>query len=168
MVLLKAFDRSSVYNLHLGINASKADNQALARQIDLLETRLQQSQKRLSSKMVKNKELRAMITQLRRERIEKDQLYAETEARLKERKEELARITQRSMDAYEKRDAAHAELRALRAQMQKEQTDFDVEWQELGQMVERDKLMKDFMHKERARLGIRDRIESPESMRRKV
>jgi len=150
----------------LGVDESRANNQALSKQIFGLESRLEQSQKRCNTTLVQNKRLRERITKLREERIENEASYAEAERQLIEKKAELARITAESIDAYETRDAAHVELRRLRAQEEREHAEFEEEWREMARMMERDQLMKDFMRKERAKLKGKERIESEGATRR--
>lgn len=150
-----------------GVDESRASNQALAKQIVGLESHLDQSQSRCSATLVQNKRLRERITKMRKERMENDAMYAEAERQLVEKKAELARITAESLEAYETRDAAHAELRKLRAQEEREQGEFEKEWREMARMIERDKLLKDFMRKERAKLKGKERSE-PEGVAKRV
>lgn len=138
----------------------------LSKQIVTLESRLEQSQSRCNSRNVQNKRLRERITKLREERLDNDALYAEAERQLIEKKAELTRITTESVAAYETRDAAHVELRRLRAQEEREQGEFEKEWRELARMMERDKLLKDFMRTERAKLKGKERNESDGPTRR--
>ena len=44
-------------------------------------------------------------------------------------------------------------MAALKSQADKEQSDFETEWKELGKMIEQDRKMKDFMKKEREKLS---------------
>jgi chromosome segregation ATPase len=149
-----------------GVDESRANNQALSKQIFGLESRLEQSQRRCSATLVQNKRLRERITKLREERIENDASYAEAEKQLIEKRAELTRITAESIEAYETRDAAHVELRRLRAQEEREQAEFEKEWREMARMMERDKLLKDFMRTERAKLKGKERNESEGAARR--
>lgn len=48
----------------------------------------------------------------------------------------MARIIEISNKAYEARDAAQAEMAALKQQADKEQQEFEQEWKELGKMIE--------------------------------
>merc|ERR1712232_1320500 len=47
--------------------------------------------------------------------------------------------------AYEARDSAQAQMAALKQQADKEHTEFEKEWRELGRLIENDKRMKEFM-----------------------
>merc|ERR1719460_2214482 len=137
-----------------GINASRENNQAIAKQIQILENRLDKALKKYNEALANNKRLRESIDNLRRERLVFDQIYRKLEKELAEKKKEMARIIEISNKAYEARDAAQSEMSALKAQADKEQEDFEQEWKELGKMIEQDRKMKDFMKKEREKLSM--------------
>eukprot|EP00966_Prymnesium_polylepis_P296711 6854829-Prymnesium_polylepis.1 len=226
-----------------GINASRENNQAIAKQIQILENRLDKALKKYNEALANNKRLRENIDNLRRERLVFDQIYkkvrascparpasgsacgqaasragkqqrvrassiacgqaaaacgqaaaacvkqqrpacvkqqrrvcsaascvqcsstalcgtppcpagaaahpthgalaawsvlsrAQLEKELAEKKKEMARIIEISNKAYEARDAAQAEMAALKQQADKEQQEFEQEWKELGKMIE--------------------------------
>merc|ERR1711990_99021 len=136
-----------------GINASRENNHAIAKQIQILENRLDKALKKYNEALAHNKRLRENIDNLRRERLVFDQIYKKLEKELAEKKKEMARIIEVSNKAYEARDAAQSEMAALKAQADKEQQEFEAEWKELGKMIEQDRKMKDFMKKEREKLS---------------
>ena len=144
-----------------GVNASRENNQAIAKQIQILENRLDKALKRYNEALANNKRLRENIDNLRRERLVFDQIYRKLEKELAEKKKEMARIIEISNKAYEARDAAQSEMSALKAQADKEQEDFEREWKELGKMIEQDRKMKDFMKKEREKLSQQVRTARP-------
>jgi len=144
-----------------GVNASRENNQAIAKQIQILENRLDKALKRYNEALANNKQLRENIDNLRRERLVFDQIYRKLEKELAEKKKEMARIIEISNKAYEARDAAQSEMSALKAQADKEQEDFEREWKELGKMIEQDRKMKDFMKKEREKLSQQVRTARP-------
>ena len=85
----------------------------------------------------------------------------------------MARIIEISNKAYEARDAAQAEMAALKQQADKEQQEFEQEWKELGKMIEQDRKMKDFMKKEREKLSQQEHrgdmtVEQEQSLKKKV
>jgi chromosome segregation ATPase len=156
-----------------GINASRENNQAIAKQIQILENRLDKALKRYNEALANNKRLRENIDNLRRERLVYDQIYKKLEKELAEKKKEMARIIEISNKAYEARDAAQSEMQALKAQADKEQSDFEAEWKELGKMIEQDRKMKDFMKKEREKLSQQEHrgdmtVEQEQSLKKKV
>jgi len=156
-----------------GINASRENNQAIAKQIQILENRLDKALKRYNEALANNKRLRENIDNLRRERLVYDQIYKKLEKELAEKKKEMARIIEISNKAYEARDAAQSEMSALKSQADKEQQDFEQEWKELGKMIEQDRKMKDFMKKEREKLSQQEHrgdmtVEQEQSLKKKV
>ena len=156
-----------------GVNASRENNQAIAKQIQILENRLDKALKRYNEALANNKRLRENIDNLRRERLVFDQIYRKLEKELAEKKKEMARIIEISNKAYEARDAAQSEMSALKAQADKEQEDFEREWKELGKMIEQDRKMKDFMKKEREKLSAQEHrgdmtVEQEQSLKKKV
>lgn len=58
-----------------GINASRENNQAIAKQIQILENRLDKALKKYNEALANNKRLRESIDNLRRERLVFDQIY---------------------------------------------------------------------------------------------
>lgn len=156
-----------------GINASRENNQAIAKQIQILENRLDKALKRYNEALANNKRLRENIDNLRRERLVYDQIYKKLEKELAEKKKEMARIIEISNKAYEARDAAQSEMSALKSQADKEQNEFEAEWKELGKMIEQDRKMKDFMKKEREKLSQQEHrgdmtVEQEQSLKKKV
>jgi len=156
-----------------GVNASRENNQAIAKQIQILENRLDKALKRYNEALANNKRLRENIDNLRRERLVFDQIYRKLEKELAEKKKEMARIIEISNKAYEARDAAQSEMSALKLQADKEQEDFEREWKELGKMIEQDRKMKDFMKKEREKLSQQEHrgdmtVEQEQSLKKKV
>jgi len=156
-----------------GINASRENNQAIAKQIQILENRLDKALKKYNEALANNKRLRENIDNLRRERLVFDQIYKKLEKELAEKKKEMARIIEISNKAYEARDAAQAEMAALKQQADKEQQEFETEWKELGKMIEQDRKMKDFMKKEREKLSLQEHrgdmtVEQEQTLKKKV
>merc|ERR1719343_462205 len=57
----------------------------------------------------------------------------------------MANIIEQANAAYEARDSAQAQMAALKQQADKEHSEFEREWKELGRLIENDKRMKEFM-----------------------
>jgi len=112
------------------------------------------------------------IDNLRRERVVFDGIYKKLERELHEKKNKMAQIIEISNAAYESRDQAQAEMVALKAQADKEQATFEVEWSQLGQLIEKDRKMKDFIKsKERERSSNRQgdpALEEEQKLRKRV
>merc|ERR1712087_489774 len=106
-----------------------------------------------------NRKLREEIDLLRRERVVFDNIYKRLENELQQKKKEMANIIEQANAAYEARDSAQAQMAALKQQADKEHSEFEKEWRELGRLIENDKKMKEFMRqKERNRVIEEDRL----------
>ena len=122
-----------------GVNSAKESSVQVAKQVKVLENRLDKALVKFNEALAHNKSLRATIDNLRRERVVFDQIYKKLERELHERKKEMANVIEISNIAYEARDQAQNEMAALRAQADKEQAAFEAEWRELGRIIERDR-----------------------------
>ena len=132
-----------------GINASRENNQAIAKQIAILENRLDKALKKYNEALAHNKQLRLTIDNLRKERLVFDDIYKKLEAELEEKKKEMGDIIEVSNKAFEARDRAVNEMARLKTQANKEQAAFESEFGELGKQIEHDKRMKEFMKNRR-------------------
>eukprot|EP00753_Platysulcus_tardus_P000813 PLAT10730.2.p1 GENE.PLAT10730.2~~PLAT10730.2.p1 ORF type:complete len:579 (-),score=344.83 PLAT10730.2:133-1869(-) len=128
-----------------GINASKENNEMIARQIRVMENRLDKALVKYNEALASNKHLREQIDALRRDRVVFDGIYKKLERELHEKKRDMAAVIEESNEAYKARDRAHAEMAALKMQADKEQAEFEAEWKELGKMIEADRRMKDML-----------------------
>mmetsp|Transcript_85717 Transcript_85717/g.125444 ORF Transcript_85717/g.125444 Transcript_85717/m.125444 type:complete len:547 (+) Transcript_85717:23-1663(+) len=125
-----------------GKDASKQQDMKTTKQIRILENRLDHALVRFNEALAVNKQLREEIDHLRRERVVFDNINSKLAKELHEKKKEMALIIEQSNIAYEARDQAHSEMALLKAQADKEQSVFEVEWRELGKILERDRRLK--------------------------
>merc|ERR1712151_1426675 len=130
---------------HGGVNASLENSKAVSKQIRVLENRLDKSLQTFNEAIAANKKLREEIDLLRRERLVFDDIYRKLENELSQKKKEMANIIEQANAAYEARDSAQAQMAALKQQADKEHSEFEKEWRELGLLIENDKRMKEFM-----------------------
>lgn len=155
-----------------GINASRENNQQVQKQIRILENRLDKALVKFNEALAHNKQLRETIDNLRRERAVFDGIYKKLERELQEKKQKMAEIIEISNAAYEARDKAQEEMLALKHQADKEHTNFEVEWSQLGQLIEKDRKMKDYIKtKERERSTARTgdpAVEQEQALKRRV
>lgn len=155
-----------------GINASRENNQQVQKQIRILENRLDKALVKFNEALAHNKQLRETIDNLRRERVVFDGIYRKLERELHEKKNKMAQIIEVSNAAYEARDKAQAEMIALKEQADQEQQKFEVEWSQLGQLIEKDRKMKDFMKsndRERSAARTGDpQLEEEQKLRKRV
>merc|ERR1712151_66360 len=122
------------------------DNQkAVQKQIRVLENRLDKALQKFNEAIAANRGLREQIDTLRRERVVFDDIYRKLESELQQKKKEMANIIEQANAAYEARDSAQAQMAALKQQADKEHSEFEKEWRELGRLIENDKRMKEFM-----------------------
>ncbi|CAE7743481.1 ODA1, partial [Symbiodinium microadriaticum] len=105
-----------------GINAAWQNNQMIQKQIRVLENRLDKCLLKFNDTLAQNKTLRAKIDEYRRER-------------------EMAAIIEDSKNAYQARDKAQAEMIALQQHAEKERTEFESEFSELGEMIKTQQTM---------------------------
>merc|ERR1711977_598006 len=128
-----------------GIEAESVNTMAIAKQIRILEDRLNAGLQKFIIAIAANKKLRDEIDTLRRERAVFDDIYRKLENELQQKKKEMANIIEQANAAYEARDSAQAQMAALKQQADKEHAEFEKEWTELGRLIENDKKMKEFM-----------------------
>ena len=125
-----------------GINAARDSNIATTKQIRILENRLDKALVKFNEALAHNKQLRETIDNLRRERVVFDGIYRKLERELADKKVKMAEIIEVSHVSYEQRDAAQAEMYVLQSNAEDQQMMFEKEWSELGELIHKDKLMK--------------------------
>jgi chromosome segregation ATPase len=89
--------------------------------------------------------LREQIDALRRERVVFDNIYKKLETELKKKKDDMMKIIERAERAYMQREAAKKEMNDLKKEAEREQEEFEKEWNKLGKLIEKDKQVKDFI-----------------------
>jgi chromosome segregation ATPase len=82
---------------------------------------------------------------LRRERIVYDNIHKKLEVELKKKKDEMMKIIDKAEKAYFARETAKQEMTELKKEAEKEQEEFEAEWNKLGKLIEKDKQVKDFI-----------------------
>ena len=69
------------------------------------------------------------------------------ELELQQKQKLMASLIEQSNSAYQDRDQAKEEMRRIQIEAARKQADFEAEWKKLGEAIEADKKMKDFMKK---------------------
>jgi len=133
-----------------GADASHENNELIAKQVRMLENRLDKSLVRFNESLAANKQLRAKIDSMRQERVVFDGIYKRLERELHEKKKEMSAIIEDSNNAYQERDKAQGELKVLKERAENDKAEFERDWKELGQLIEQDR---------KAREAIRAQIE---------
>ena len=137
-----------------GVNAAKENHTQIAKQIKILENRLEKALQKFNEALAHNKQLRETIDNLRRERVVFDQIYKKLERELAEKRTEMAEIIDAANEAYGARDQAQEEMARLKKRAEQEQLDFEEEWKQLGSLIEEDRKRKsDFMKRDKGEAG---------------
>jgi hypothetical protein len=124
-----------------GVNAAQENNLMIQKQIQVLENRLNKSLLKFNETLAQNKVLRQKIDEYRRERVVFDVIYKKLERELHEKKKEMAGIIKDSKNAYQIRDKSLSEMMALKQHADKERTEFESEFKELGDLIKQQQLM---------------------------
>eukprot|EP00928_Gymnodinium_smaydae_P098309 TRINITY_DN9116_c0_g3_i1.p1 TRINITY_DN9116_c0_g3~~TRINITY_DN9116_c0_g3_i1.p1 ORF type:complete len:545 (-),score=211.27 TRINITY_DN9116_c0_g3_i1:107-1741(-) len=151
---------------HGGCNAALENAKAVQKQIRVLENRLDHAVQNFNIAIAANKKLRENIDTLRRERLVFDDIYKKLENELAQKKKEMASIIDQANAAYEARDSAQAQMAALKQQADKEHSEFEKEWRELGRLIENDKRMKEFMRNKAKGLNDSKSVEAIRDLKR--
>lgn len=128
-----------------GVNAARTNNDAIDKQVRVLENRLDKALVKFNKALAVNKRLRVVIDNLRRERLVFDNVYHKFERELMEQKKQMADIIETSNAAYEARDEAQTKIIALREKAEKEFQSYIQEIKELDRALEHDRKLKEFM-----------------------
>ncbi|KAJ0396009.1 hypothetical protein ATCC90586_003457 [Pythium insidiosum] len=126
-----------------GVNAAKENQQMVNKQIRILENRLDKSLVKFNEALAQNKLLREEIDNLRRERVVFDTIYRKLEKEHNDKKKQMAGTIELSNLAYEQRDAAQLELRALQEANRQEVDDHRRMVAELMERLEESKRQAD-------------------------
>lgn len=124
-----------------GVNAAQVNNKLIQKQIKVLDNRLDKCLLKYNETIAQNKVLRQKIDEYRRERIVFDVIYKKIERDLHEKKKEMTAIINDSKNAYQARDKSQSEMRNLQSQAEKERSDFEVEFKELGDLIKQQQIM---------------------------
>ena len=114
-----------------GVNAARENNQMVAKQVKILENRLDQALVKFNQSLAQNKKLREDIDDLRRERVVFDSIYRKLEKELGEKKRQMANVIEISNNAYEHRDNYQLEIAAIEQANRREQDEFEAQMVEL-------------------------------------
>jgi len=128
-----------------GINASLDNAKTVAKQICVIENRLDKALQNFNLAIAANRALRDQIDTLRRERVVFDDIYRRLENELQQKKKEMATVIEQANAAFEARDQAQAQMAALKQQADREHVEFEREWKDLGKLIQNDNKMKDFI-----------------------
>jgi len=128
-----------------GVNAGSENQNALAKQIKILENRLDKANQKFNEAIATNKSLRQNIDSLRRERVIFDNLYKKLEKELHEKRKNMASIIESANSAYEERDKANDQIQNLKQQAKREESDFQNELKSLAELMEKHRKTLDYI-----------------------
>jgi len=150
-----------------GLYSAKDNNMQVAKQVKVLENRLDKALVNFNEALANNKRLRDEIDSLRRERVVFDNIYKKMERELTEKKKEMANIIEVANIGFEARDQAQNEIAALKAQADKEQAAFEGEMRELAKLLEADRKAQEEKRKKQHAFGSMS-MEEEAKLRKKV
>jgi len=108
----------------------------LKKKLVMLEGRVEQTLIKFNESLVVNKQLRAEIEHLRKERVQFDGIQAKLENQLNQKKADIALAIEATNVALETRDEANRKIASYRAEIVTNQQLFDSDWRELDNMME--------------------------------
>jgi len=108
----------------------------LKKKLVMLEGRVEQTLIKFNESLVVNKELRAEIEHLRKERMQFDSIQAKLENQLNQKKADIALAIEATNVALETRDEANKKIAHHRAEIVNNQLEFDNKWRELDNMMD--------------------------------
>ena len=113
--------------------------------VGLLENRLDKTIQRFNEIIANNKQVRAKVDELRRERVTFDNISRKLNADLLGVKNRINTVIEQANGAYEQRDSFHAKIAQMKTQADREHGEFEKEWKELNRLLENDAKMKQFI-----------------------
>ena len=108
----------------------------LKKKLAMLEGRVEQTLIKFNESLVVNKELRAEIEHLRKERMQFDSIQAKLESQLNQKKAEIAAAIEATNVALETRDEANKKIAFYQTEIVNNQQEFDTAWRELDNTME--------------------------------
>lgn len=108
----------------------------MKKKLAMLEDRVQKTLQRFNESLVVNKQLRAEIEHLRKERISFDSIQSKLEQTLQQKKAQIALAIEATNVALETRDEANKKIAYYNEELLRNQQDFDAKWRELDNEME--------------------------------
>jgi len=119
-----------------GVNAAATNQRNIQKQVNLLESRLDQALVKFNKTVSRNKRLREEIDGLRGERVTFEKVYKKIEKELREKKKQMAIVIEQSNQAYEQRDKAQLEIAAIEQADRKDEDAYHQQMNELSDELE--------------------------------
>lgn len=137
-----------------GTHAAAISSQTVAKQVRVLENRLDKALIKFNEALSHNKTLREQIDNLRHERVVFDGIYRKLERELVEKKKRMAEIIDSSNKAYEQRDLAQEKMNKLKEAHLKAIANLDAEMMNMNRVLKSERRARNFVIiKEQERSG---------------
>jgi len=108
----------------------------LKKKLAMLEGRVEQTLTKFNESLIVNKQLRAEIEHLRKERMQFDSIQAKLESQLHQKKADIAAAIEATNVALETRDEANKKIAFYQTEIINNQQEFDTAWRELDNTME--------------------------------
>jgi chromosome segregation ATPase len=141
-----------------GIQGAKETNESINRKIKGMENKLDKALQKYNEVVAQNKQIRDGIDTLRREKLVYTNIYKKLQTELEEKREKLNDLLAKGEMAVREREAAKKRMEELRKKAENEQEEFKRDWQELTNIIEKDKRIKEFVQKEGAEKKRREEL----------
>lgn len=128
-----------------GVNAALSNSATVAKQIRVLENRLDKALVKFNSALSENKGLREEIDNLRRERVVFDGIYRKLEKKLVDKKKKMAEIIETSNAAYDARDMAQDKMNRLKESHLRSMAQLDAEMMNMNRVLKSERRAKNFV-----------------------
>ncbi|KDO34834.1 hypothetical protein SPRG_00895 [Saprolegnia parasitica CBS 223.65] len=122
--------------------AAKAplDTASDQKSLRILENRLEKVLIRLNEACNANKKLREQIQNLRREKVQQQQIHEKLDRELHTKAQDVTKTSQLTQSIFDARDRAQRQVEALRAQAAEESARFEADWNERREVIEVDRM----------------------------
>lgn len=118
------------------------NHRQIVKKITILENQLDKAKQRYNGQQTSNGKLRTQIENLRKDRLMMDKLEERLKRELSSKKDQMQGIIETAEEAYRAREKAQDHIAKLKTSAEAEQTQFLMEWEQLGGMVEHDRTQK--------------------------
>ncbi|XP_067873323.1 coiled-coil domain-containing protein 114 isoform X2 [Heterodontus francisci] len=120
-------------------------NQQVAKNIAIMEDRLDRALRKFNTQLTRNGQLREQIDTRRVERTRFEQVHRKLGKELLEIRKEIGSVIDTSTAAYEARDEAQTKMQQLKEKAEKDLALHAAEMKELQRVIDHDRKLKEFM-----------------------
>jgi coiled-coil domain-containing protein 63/114 len=128
-----------------GVNSGAEKQKKLSKEIKNLENRLDKAMQKYNQTISHNKQLRLEIDKLRKDKNIYEATYKKLQEDLSTKRTEMADAISSAEQAYKNREKALQTLEELKVKNEREQEQYEKEWNELLSQIEQEKKRKEFI-----------------------